>query len=226
VVVLGCGKSSPLATEPAGSSAPIAGEPPIAHRSGPQEPYPMYGPYDSRATYCREKAECCCDPSVSALATPVKPIGPWKSVDFVRAADKPNGPWYLVVQTEKGWLGELYGFARFEGDVPSVKTPVIEIKDWLGLGTPQIVLHFEYSIASEGKLLSRETLSVTGVGPSGKPSYFTVPTVHVDESNGVRLDGSWTLEVMPGERGIEITTTSGTPSEYQVQLGHVPIEFR
>jgi hypothetical protein len=208
-------------------AAPVAAEP-LRSGTGPMARVALFGPYETRHGYCAARAKCCCEPAISALAAPVAASGPWRSVDLVRAPTDAGvtGPWHLLVRTDRGWFGELFLFVRFEGDVPQFDPPRLEIRDWLGLGSPQIVVHIAYKIASRDTQMRRETIAIVGVGRSGIPTYFTVPAVHVDERAGTRVATSWELDLQPRGRGVlAVTTISGSPSPHLVQLGETSIDF-
>jgi hypothetical protein len=196
---------------------------------GPLPREPLFGPYDSRSAYCKDKAKCCCEPAISALKAPLAPTGPWKSVDLLRGQNGRTGPWHLLVQTEHGWFGEFFAFAKFEGDEMIAIDPTVEIRDWLGLGSPQIILRITYSISSSDsgvqRKLSRETLAIVGVGSSRIPTYLVTTTVHLDEENGVRTADSWSVTINSDGKGrLLIDKQVGKPPE-RIVLGAVPITF-
>jgi hypothetical protein len=202
--------------------------PPTHVMSGPLELDAMFGPYDSRSGYCRAKAQCCCEGSVSALAAVPSPTGPWKSVDLLRAAEPAgrSGPWHLVIQTDAGWFGEFFGYVKDEGDVATARAS-IEIQDWLGLGRPQVILHLAYDISSveDGATVhrAREGLTVIGLGPSNIPYYATMMPVHVDTRDGGPPAG-WTAKVDSDHKGaLRIEAVMGEPR--RMPTGTVPVAF-
>lgn len=219
VIVAGCNSK---ADRPSRVDPP---DPP-PYDTGPLAREAMFGPYDSPRDYCADKGPC--DPSLSALETPVTPLGPWKSIDLVVRKAGDQGWYYLITRTERGWFGEFFGFVQFEGDTASISAPKLEIKDALGLGAPQIVFRITYTItAADNMKRRRETMVVAGVGPSGTPTYFTLPTVRLDEQGGELTEDSWSVTAdFDGHGAIRIVPEVGRPPQSRVPLGKTPISFR
>jgi hypothetical protein len=138
---------------------------------------------------------------------------------------KPWCVWLGDVQTDRGWFGELFTFVKFEGDVPTTEIPSVEIKDWLGLGSPQIVLRFKYAVASKEQRMNREALAVIGVGKSGTPSYFVLTTVSIDQRGVVVTPESWSVAVdTDGHGTLRVARQIGTPPD-RIPIGETAITF-